>query len=59
MEDAASVPETHSAHVLPYNLDRTRRKFTLACRTVSGGEEETLVIHDSITDVWVVPETVT
>jgi len=52
------VLQRHSTHLLPYNLDRTRRKFTLVCRSVSGGKEETLVIHDSITDLWVVPKTV-
>jgi hypothetical protein len=53
-EDAASVPETHSAYLLSYNLEPTRRK--LSRPTVSGGEEP-CVIHDSITDLWVVPET--
>ena len=52
-EDATSVPETHSAHLLPYNLDPTREKFSRP--TVSGGEEP-FVTHDSITDLWVVPE---
>ena len=53
-EDAASVLETHSAHLLPYNLEPTRRKFSR--RSACGGEEPFL-IHDSITDLWVVPET--
>jgi len=47
-------------------MQRDRRIFFLlykstrkqiSRRTVSRGEEETCVIHDSITDLWVVPET--
>jgi len=49
------VSWTHSSHLLPYNLDLSRRQ--LSRPTVSGGEEETRVIHDSITDLWFVPET--
>jgi len=57
MEDAARVLETHSSHLIPCNLDPAQRQFSR--RTISGGEEETGVtrIHDSITDLWVVPET--
>jgi len=40
---------------LPYNIDPTRRK--LSRRAVSGGGQETFVIHDSITDLSVVPKT--
>jgi len=54
-EEAASVLETDSSRLLPYNLDPSKRQFSR--RTISGGEEETCVIHDSITDLWVVPET--
>jgi len=39
-EDAASVPETHSAHLLPYNLHPTRRNFLR--RTVSGWRRKRL-----------------
>jgi len=53
-EDVASVPETHSAKLLPYNLDPTRRKFSR--RRISGGAVP-FVTHDSITDLRVVPET--
>ena len=53
-EDTASVPETYSAHLLPYNLEPTRRKFSR--QTVSGWEEP-FVIHDSIIDLWVGPKT--
>ena len=54
-EDAASVLETHSSHLFPCNLDPTKIQFSR--RTISGGEEETCVIHDSITDLWIVSKT--
>lgn len=65
-EDAeASAPTyTLSAHLLPENLDPTRRQFS--CRTVSGREswedlEETCVLPwlDSIEDFWVIPDSET
>jgi len=45
---------TTPGHLLAYNFDPTRRKFSR--RTVSGGEEESYVIHGSITVtvLWVV-----
>jgi len=50
-----SKKEKKIARLLPYNLDPTRRKFSH--RTITGGEEDTFVMHDSITDLWVVPDT--
>jgi len=50
-----SKKEKKIAHLLPYNLDPTSRMFSR--RTISGGEEEKFVIHDSITDLSVVPDT--
>ena len=53
MEDAASVLQT----LRIFFLQPQSTKWQISRRTVSCGEEKTYVIHDSITDRWVVPET--
>ena len=41
--------------LLPYNFNPTGRQCSR--QTISGASEETCVLHDSITDIWVIPET--